>query len=76
MATLGRMAAGIAHEIRNPLASIAGSVKLLQSISRLDDDQSKLIEIVSMSRSGLINWCPIFCFTAVTSALNPRKWTW
>jgi two-component system sensor histidine kinase PilS (NtrC family) len=47
MATLGRMAAGIAHEIRNPLASIAGSVQLLQSIARLDEDQSKLIAIVS-----------------------------
>ncbi len=47
MATLGRMAAGIAHEIRNPLASIAGSVKLLQSLSELDEDQAKLIEIVS-----------------------------
>jgi two-component system sensor histidine kinase PilS (NtrC family) len=53
MATLGRMAAGIAHEIRNPLASIAGSVKLLQSISRLDEDQSKLIEIVSSESERL-----------------------
>jgi len=53
MATLGRMAAGIAHEIRNPLASIAGSVKLLRSITQLDDDQSKLITIVSKESERL-----------------------
>jgi two-component system sensor histidine kinase PilS (NtrC family) len=47
MATLGRLSAGIAHEIRNPLASIAGSVKILRDIAKLDDDQAKLIEIVS-----------------------------
>ena len=53
MATLGRMAAGIAHEIRNPLASIAGSVKLMQSISELDEDQAKLITIVSRESERL-----------------------
>src|SRR5262245_18787864 len=31
MAALGRLAAGLAHEIRNPLGSIAGSIQLLKS---------------------------------------------
>jgi two-component system, NtrC family, sensor histidine kinase PilS len=47
MATLGRLSAGIAHEIRNPLASIAGSVRLLRSMANLSDDEGKLIDIVS-----------------------------
>jgi two-component system sensor histidine kinase PilS (NtrC family) len=53
MASLGRMAAGIAHEIRNPLASIAGSVKLLQSLASLDEDQAKLISIVRQESERL-----------------------
>jgi len=72
MATLGRMAAGIAHEIRNPLASIAGSVKLLQSMSRLDEDQSKLIEIVSSESERLNKLVSDFLLYCRDQRYEPR----
>ena len=46
LAAVGEMAAGIAHEIRNPLASMSGSIQILRQDLPLSDDQRKLMDIV------------------------------
>src|SRR6185503_15708921 len=46
LAAVGEMAAGIAHEIRNPLASMAGSIQLLRHELPLSDEQAQLMDIV------------------------------
>ena len=46
LAAMGKMAAGIAHEIRNPLAAMRGSIQVLRSELDLSEDQAQLMQIV------------------------------
>ena len=46
LAAVGEMAAGIAHEIRNPLASMSGSIQILRQELPLSSEQEQLMDIV------------------------------
>jgi two-component system sensor histidine kinase PilS (NtrC family) len=46
LAAVGEMAAGIAHEIRNPLASMSGSIQILRQELPLTEEQGQLLDIV------------------------------
>ena len=54
LAAVGEMAAGIAHEIRNPLASMSGSIQILRQELPLTDEQAQLMDIV-MRESERLN---------------------
>lgn len=46
LSAIGRMAASIAHEVRNPLASMSGSIQVLKKGLELSDDDLQLMDII------------------------------
>lgn len=63
LAAVGKMASGMAHEIRNPLASISGSLQLLMEGGQIATDGERLAKIVVREAerlSGLITDFLIF----------------
>jgi two-component system sensor histidine kinase PilS (NtrC family) len=72
LAAIGELAARIAHEIRNPLAAISGSVQLIAGGDRVDTADLKLFQIVLREAERLNGLVTDFLSYAKPNQPNPR----
>jgi len=71
LADLGEVAAGLAHELRNPLASMAGSIELLKGAPGLGESEARLMDIVLREAERLEKL--VAAFLAFSRPAPPRR---
>ncbi|HEU4402104.1 MAG TPA: ATP-binding protein, partial [Candidatus Polarisedimenticolia bacterium] len=73
MAALGEMAAGVAHELRNPLASMSGSVQVLKRDLRPQAEAAELMYIVIKESKRLDQIIRDFLLFAKPGRFQPEE---
>lgn len=70
LAAVGRVAAGLAHEIRNPLGAVRGAIQVLESTTPRGSTQSELMDIILKESDRLNSIITNFLNYARPSATN------
>jgi two-component system sensor histidine kinase PilS (NtrC family) len=73
MATIGQFAAGIAHEIRNPLTSLSGSIQVLKGELELKGANRHLMDIILRESERLNDLITDFLLFAQPAKTNKEK---
>ena len=73
MAYMGELAAGLAHEIKNPLASLVGSIQMLKDELPYSSDHQYLMGIILRETDRLSSLVTDFLFFARPPAGKPEK---
>jgi two-component system, NtrC family, sensor histidine kinase HydH len=71
LAAVGEMAAGLAHEIRNPLAALSGAIQMMKDELRCDPDQERLMRIILREADRLSGLVSNFLMYARPAAGRP-----
>ncbi|NOY69611.1 MAG: GHKL domain-containing protein [Deltaproteobacteria bacterium] len=71
LASIGEVAAGMAHEIKNPLASLTGSIQMLTKSIPYDPVHDKLMKIILREADRLTSLVSEFLMFARPVAVNP-----
>ncbi len=73
MAALGEMAAGMAHELRNPLASISGSVQIMRNELDVSGESRDLMDIILRESERLEKTIKDFLIFAKPGRFSPER---